>query len=138
MEDMDDDFGYLYADVEAQASSVINGGRDFTRFYTEDDDSDTDSNKTNANPISENANGSSDSEDDLNIVLNDEDCEGKSFPVVEQLDAKNGDDEDGFAAIKDDEVKVFCFWIKMFLCFFLIVELGVKIVIGKSLICLIL
>lgn len=125
MEDIGDDFGDLYTDVEAQAGSAINGGRDFTRLYTEpgeQDDEDSDSNRPNPNPSSEdgfddlieesneNDNGS-DSEDDLNIVLNDEGCEGKTFPIMDQVvDVKNEEDKDGFPAIKEEEkVKVICF-----------------------------
>ncbi|XVF28208.1 hypothetical protein REPUB_Repub15cG0009500 [Reevesia pubescens] len=87
MDSMDDDFGDLYADVEVQASSLyiepedsnspINGSKG-----TEDDE------KFVPDSIMED----SDSEDDLNIVLNDDDCE--KFPVTGARSHGGGFEED--------------------------------------------
>ncbi|TYG99591.1 hypothetical protein ES288_A10G206900v1 [Gossypium darwinii] len=69
MESMDDDFGDLYADVEVQASSAVgepqenNPGNGFKSTEVH--------NKFIAGSVTED----SDSEDDLNIVLNDDDCD---------------------------------------------------------------
>ncbi|XP_028751744.1 FIP1[V]-like protein isoform X2 [Neltuma alba] len=113
MEDFDDDFGELYADVEVHGTSAADDVPDFARLYIEpeeDDGSDdtrsqdaklredfvSDAMKVDAEcgesthsggQVSESnddkeANDDyigSDSEDDLNILLNDEDC--PRFPV---------------------------------------------------------
>ncbi|KAG4180555.1 hypothetical protein ERO13_A10G172100v2 [Gossypium hirsutum] len=69
MESMDHDFGDLYADVEVQASSAVgepqenNPGNGFKSTEVH--------NKFIAGSVTED----SDSEDDLNIVLNDDDCD---------------------------------------------------------------
>ncbi|PON64960.1 Pre-mRNA polyadenylation factor Fip [Parasponia andersonii] len=134
MECFEDDFGDLYADVEVQASSAINGVQDFARFYAEPEEGNNDNNdnsnnynnKMNAMLGSEDGFDSgpnkpdsfgkeeaivdtdgSDSEDDLNIVLNDEDCNSKKFPVASREsaksdeDCKNEEDEDGLVASKE-------------------------------------
>ncbi|CAL8991134.1 unnamed protein product [Prunus brigantina] len=134
MEDFDDDFGELYAGVEMQANSAINGIPNFAHLYTEPEedinDDDDDHKAKNARPGSEEqfvsdskkpdsvcqelgeqvsgleANedySGSDSEDDLKIVLNDEDCEGQMFPVAGRGSMKNDEDEDddGFVATKE-------------------------------------
>lgn len=131
MEEMDDDFGDLYADVEAQVSSVISDIPGFTKLYTEEEDNTTqnlnpkeefvsDSNKvesivaelnksvddastqksSGSEAVAEEKDGmavdnGSDSEDDFNIVLNDEDC--PAFPTSARNGAivgvGNGEDE---------------------------------------------
>ncbi|KAG4180545.1 hypothetical protein ERO13_A10G171700v2 [Gossypium hirsutum] len=69
MKSIDDDFGDLYADVEVQASSAVgepqenNPGNGFKSTEVH--------NKFIAGSVTED----SDSEDDLNIVLNDDDCD---------------------------------------------------------------
>ena len=124
MEDFEDDFGYVYADVEVQASSAINGVQNFAPFYTEtgeDINGGNDTKKMNVKLCSEDGpskpnslgnleaiDGSdgSDSEDDLNIVLNDEDCNTNKFPVVSRGNMKSDEDEDedGVLALKDFKV----------------------------------
>ncbi|KAI9123168.1 hypothetical protein K1719_006057 [Acacia pycnantha] len=113
MEDFDDDFGELYADVEVHRISATDSVPDFAQLYIEpeEDDGSDNTKSQDAKPkedfvsdamkvdaecgestrsggeVSEyndekGANDDfigSDSEDDLNIVLNDEDC--PSFPV---------------------------------------------------------
>ncbi|XP_048428205.1 uncharacterized protein LOC125471609 isoform X4 [Pyrus x bretschneideri] len=125
MEDFDDDFGDLYAGVEAQANLAINGVADFALFYTEDV-SDDNGKAKNASPGSDSKKpdsvceelgekvsaleededfNESDSEDDLKIVLNDEDCEGKVFPNGGRGRVKNDEHEDegddGFPPTKE-------------------------------------
>ncbi|KAM1280981.1 hypothetical protein FF1_021818 [Malus domestica] len=123
MEDFDDDFGDLYAGVEAQANSAMNGAPDFAHFYTEPEedvsedngkakttspgtDSDCEELGEKVSALEENEDYSgSDSEDDLKIVLNDEDCEGKVFPNGGRWRVKNDEhedeDSDGFPATKE-------------------------------------
>lgn len=112
MEDFDDDFGELYADVEVHRTSATDGMPDFAYLYIEPEEDDGSGTKSeHANFKEESVSGAlkvdsessqssrsggedsefnggkevnddyigSDSEDDLNIVLNDEDCPG--FPV---------------------------------------------------------
>ncbi|KAB2625189.1 hypothetical protein D8674_016849 [Pyrus ussuriensis x Pyrus communis] len=114
MEDFDDDFGDLYAGVEAQANSAINGAPDFAHFYTEPEEDVIEDNgkaKTTS-PGTDSKKSDSDceelgekSEDDLKIVLNDEDCEGKVFPNGGRGRVKNDEHEDedgdGFPATKE-------------------------------------
>ena len=101
MENVGDDFGDLYADVEIQASSAINGAPDFVRFDEDDtekldglDFADGSSKSENEEPnVVDNG---SDSEDDFNIVLNDED--DQRFPGrsgVGVLGGSDGEDGDG-------------------------------------------
>lgn len=108
MEEFGDDFGDLYTDVEIQASSAINGIPGLANSYIEpmeEEEEEEDNNVTNEpNPnqglcsnsqifdevhdgsaqktmgseLNMDSGSDSDSEDDLNIVLNDEDC--KNFP----------------------------------------------------------
>lgn len=143
MGDLDDDFGDIYADVEAQANSAINAVSDFAQLHTEppeeeeeEDRNDNNDNAKKANTcsgegfvsdskkpnsiseeLSEKVSGSeategyseSDSEDDLNIVLNDEGCKGIPFPIsgggTMKTDDHEDEDEDAFVAMK--EYKVF-------------------------------
>lgn len=136
MGDLDDDFGDIYADVEAQANSAINGVSDFAQLHTEppeEEEVDRNDNNDNAkkantcsgegfvsdskkpNSISEELSdkvsgySESDSEDDLNIVLNDEGCKGIPFPIsgggTMKTDDHEDEDEDAFVAMK--EYKVF-------------------------------
>lgn len=112
MEDVGDDFGDLYADVEIPASSAINGAPNFVRFYENDthkaedfasgsgskelDIGDAGSSRKSENEESNVVDNGSDSEDDFNIVLNDED--GQRFPVrsgVGVLGGSDGEDGDG-------------------------------------------
>ncbi|KAF3456353.1 hypothetical protein FNV43_RR01003 [Rhamnella rubrinervis] len=108
MEDFEDDFGDLYADVEVQASSAFNRVSDFPRLGTkpEEDSNNGNSNAmdaslsskegfdsapNNPNSIGNDStlkvtcleankdNDESDSEDDLTIVLNDEECKSEKF-----------------------------------------------------------
>ncbi|XP_057959226.1 FIP1[III]-like protein [Malania oleifera] len=137
MEDIGDDFGDIYADVEAQAASAVNGVADFTRLYIEreDDDGNNDTNNNSSDsgndsvakracsaeglglknvkstrdePVwsdddgpSQNKKASSlevdgsDSEDDLNIVLNDEDCGMFSINGGASVRSGGSDEEDG-------------------------------------------
>ncbi|XWS53518.1 hypothetical protein CRYUN_Cryun10bG0008200 [Craigia yunnanensis] len=94
MDSMDDDFGDLYADVEVQASSAIGS------LYIEPDDSNSPSNCSKSTDedekfVSDSVMEDSDSEDDLNIVLNDDDC--KKFSVTGARSHGGGyeEDEDG-------------------------------------------
>ncbi|XP_059646454.1 FIP1[III]-like protein [Cornus florida] len=122
MEGVDDDFGDIYAEVEVQASTAINGFPNRTQSYTEQYDintkcSESDVNKDDSigddsnqfgdetNEISSvEANGEeqeeivdngSDSEDDLNIVLND-DANGVAYPIGRSANLRSGgfDDEE--------------------------------------------
>ncbi|XP_022721866.1 FIP1[III]-like protein isoform X2 [Durio zibethinus] len=73
MESIDDDFGDLYADVEVQASSAIG-----TLYIEPEDNSPRNGSKsTEADEkfLHDSVMEDSDSEDDLNIVLNDDDCD---------------------------------------------------------------
>lgn len=108
MEDVGDDFGDLYADVAIQASSAIIGAPDFVRLYGDDtnkaedfasdsgskelDSGDADSSRKSENEESNMMDFGSDSEDDFNIVLNDE--EGQRFPVRSAVGAVGGSDGD--------------------------------------------
>lgn len=107
-----DDFGDLYLDVVIQASSVINSLPNSSNLYTESEshqgNEGSDHNKVNQSEKEENlvseskelnkeklgvleeVGDGSDSEDDLNIVLNDEDCKG--FEVGR---ARNGNGNGG-------------------------------------------
>ena len=106
MEEFGDDFGDLYTDVEIQASSAINGIPGLANSYIEpmeeeeednnvtnkpnpnqglgsnsqifDEVHDGSAQKTMGSELNMDSGSDSDSEDDLNIVLNDEDC--KNFP----------------------------------------------------------
>ncbi|KAJ7955231.1 FIP1 [Quillaja saponaria] len=98
---MDDEFGELYADVEVQANSAINGTADFAEPKEDDvkktkkennaslkegfdnikksnsvcgDSEDSGSEGSEVSSRKEVGDVGSDSDDDLNIVLNDEDC----------------------------------------------------------------
>lgn len=75
---MDDDFGELYAGVEVQASSAVGG------LVTESGENNpgngSKSTEVDNKFIAGSVTRDSDSEDDLNIVLNDDDCE--KFPVT--------------------------------------------------------
>jgi pre-mRNA 3'-end-processing factor FIP1 len=107
-----DDCGDLYLDVVIQASSVINSLPNSSNLYTESEshqgNEGSDHNKVNQSEKEENlvseskelnkeklgvleeVGDGSDSEDDLNIVLNDEDCKG--FEVGR---ARNGNGNGG-------------------------------------------
>lgn len=93
MESMDDEFGDLYTDVEVQASSAIGA------LYIEPEDNSPINGCQSTDADEKFVPGSvmedSDSEDDLNIVLNDDDCE--KFPVtgVRSHVGGNEEDEDG-------------------------------------------
>lgn len=99
MEDLiDDDFGDIYADVEVQASSAINSISNFAKLYTEPQEEEEECN----NKVTTREVNRSPDEDDLNIVLNDEDCKG--FPVA----AERNDCCDGFEEEKDEDDDGFC------------------------------
>ena len=93
MESMDDDFGDLYADVEVQASSAIGA----LYIEPEDNNPSNGSKRTEADEkfVPDSVMEDSDSEDDLNIMLNDDDCE--KFPVTGARSHGGGyeEDEDG-------------------------------------------
>ncbi|KAK3002576.1 hypothetical protein RJ639_022071 [Escallonia herrerae] len=83
MEDIDDDFGDLYAGVEVQASSAINAVPEVSQFRQEKADFDEEGTRSGpkgpepdeTEPVQEEAlDENSDSEDDLNIVLNNDDA----------------------------------------------------------------
>lgn len=116
MEDIGDDFGDLYADVEIQASSAINAAPSSVRFYKNDtekvegfasalnskgiDSGDVSSSRKSENEeldvVPDVVDYGSDSEDDFNIVLNNEG--GQRFPVrsgIGVIGGSNGDGEDG-------------------------------------------
>lgn len=131
MDDLiDDDFGDLYADVELQAGSFINSASNFTNLCTEseiqehEDSSNNDTKQLKPSQEEENfasaskqltsiaenwgnleADGS-DSEDDLNIVLNDEDCKGFPVNTTRNVNGDGGcyeedDNDDGFVGVKN-------------------------------------
>ena len=100
----DDDFGDLYADVEFQASTTINGVSNLGRLYIQQDDNGTkcvdevipdDESKRETNG----GENGSDSEADLNIVLNDDDGGGSFFWCVDLRTMRSGgwldEEEDG-------------------------------------------
>ena len=119
MEDFEDDFGDLYADVEVQASSAFSRVSDFPQLCTKpvEDSNSGNINVVDASPSSKapnkansigndstlkvtcleanKGNDGSDSEDDLTIVLNDEDCKSEKFlvPVTGRGSMKNDKDD---------------------------------------------
>ncbi|GMP76340.1 hypothetical protein CsSME_00033062 [Camellia sinensis var. sinensis] len=116
MEDIDDDFGDLYADIEVQASKAVNDNSNFSRLYIEQDDNNTkciDSVSKNVDVLiqdddeakrasSVGVDNGSDSEDDLNIVLNDVDGDGDGsvYPVargvkgIDEVEVEEEEDEE--------------------------------------------
>lgn len=95
--DIDDDFGDLYADVEVQASSAIHNVAATSQLSTEKTDID---NKEEV--IVDNG---SDSEDDLNILLNSDD-EGIPFPVTcGGFEDDDVDDEEENVGLEDKNKK---------------------------------
>lgn len=107
----DDEFGDLYADVEVQASSAINGVPGHPQLCTENVDIDIvkETNGSNLNRIDfkngENLDNGSDSEDDFNIVLNEDD-DGFEFPVTRGVSLRNGlvEDEDREGGEEEREI----------------------------------
>lgn len=105
MEDIDDDFGDLYADVEFQASTTINGissNDDFETEFVNSDSKEVDEAKRASSEcvreVGADVDGS-DSEDELNIVLNDDNDGGGGGPGVSvsrgvSLGSGGGFDED--------------------------------------------
>ncbi|XVF62448.1 hypothetical protein PTKIN_Ptkin09bG0008700 [Pterospermum kingtungense] len=95
---MDDEFGDLYADVEVQASSAIGS----LYIEPEDNSPSNGSQSTEADEkfVPDSVMEDSDSEDDLNIVLNDDDCD--KFPVTgaRSLGGAYEEDEDGDFGMK--------------------------------------
>ncbi|KAM5568766.1 hypothetical protein ABKV19_016340 [Rosa sericea] len=128
MADLDDDFGDIYTDVEAQAASAVS---DFAQFYTEPEEDRNGSNNIAKNgdtcsgegfvsdskkpkeELGGQVSGSesdedysdSESEDDLNIVLNDGGCKVIPFPVSgggsKRVDDYEDEDDDGLVPMKD-------------------------------------
>ncbi|OMO58454.1 Pre-mRNA polyadenylation factor Fip1 [Corchorus olitorius] len=99
MATMDDDFGELYVDVEIQASSALG-----VLCNEKEDDHPIDGAKsTSADEkfVIDSVSEDSDSDDDLNIVLNDDDCE--KFPVsgAKSHAGGNEEDENGDFGVKD-------------------------------------
>lgn len=122
MEDLEDDFGDLYANVEVQGSSDFNCVPDCARLCPKPEE-DSDGGNSNASasppgskqgfdsaPNKPSSSGSdstlkvscleenegSDSEDDLNIVLNDEDCQqSDKFLVSAKARGSIKNDKDG-------------------------------------------
>uniref|UniRef100_A0A2P2JBB2 Uncharacterized protein MANES_03G204700 n=1 Tax=Rhizophora mucronata TaxID=61149 RepID=A0A2P2JBB2_RHIMU len=123
MDDLiDDDFGDLYADVEVQATSAINSVENFVKHSQADGDVGNNIKQPkDESPVLESelldsiqeklgdysdADGS-DSEDDLNIVLNDEDCQ--RFSVSVRRNGLVGGYEDGEEkAMAEEEEKDTC------------------------------
>lgn len=86
MDATDDDFGDLYADVEVAASSAINGVLEPSNLSAKDEkDEIFKSPECLDDEFEENV---SDSEDDFDIVLNDDDCDGLEISRM-----RNGDEE---------------------------------------------
>lgn len=96
MEDIDDDFGDLYADIEVQPSSAINAVSDFSQLYQKqqqsqqqqhcnevgvnerrENDSETNNNGDNEVGL-ESGSDSDDDDDDFDVVVNDEDIAAKN------------------------------------------------------------
>ncbi|RZC89060.1 hypothetical protein C5167_030752 [Papaver somniferum] len=105
MEDIDDDFGDLYADVEVQVSSVIkqvSNSNNHSLYIKEQANNDEEMEDMETDKDLEVMdNGSDDSEDELHILLNEEDC--RKYPVVNDSnvrdlgmgsDGEGGDDND--------------------------------------------
>lgn len=111
----DDDFGDLYTDVEAQASSAIDGVPVSAPFRNDSVIVDVIGRNEKPSSDEENEFGDccgSESEDDLNIVLNDEDCKSNSAPVIGDEDREDkNEDLDGFIVTNDDKV----LWLRNFL-----------------------
>lgn len=85
MDSTDDDFGDLYADVEVAASSAINGGLEPSNSPIKDEkDEILKSPRCSDDEFEENG---SDSEDDFDIVLNDDDYNGLEISRL-----RNGDE----------------------------------------------
>ncbi|KAK0608355.1 hypothetical protein LWI29_029502 [Acer saccharum] len=115
MDSIDDDFGELYADVEVQVKTITNNVPEFTKFYTElepepepeDNDNSNENTNSQKTPSLEGDDGS-DSEDELKIVLNDEDC--KRFPVTGGGGGGSGggfnEDDDGFDQVVGDGLEL--------------------------------
>ncbi|XAR56996.1 hypothetical protein NMG60_11024991 [Bertholletia excelsa] len=111
MEDIDDDFGDLYADVELQATTAINGVLNSNGLFVEQDNNDANCVKLSADNVDEliqeneaeraastaeidaerelGADNESDSEDDLNIVLND-DGDGSALAGARGVNWRSG------------------------------------------------
>lgn len=86
MDSSDDDFGDLYADVEVAASSAINGVLEPSNSPAKDEkDEIFKSPRCSDDEFEENV---SDSEDDFDIVLNDDDFDGLEISRM-----RNGDEE---------------------------------------------
>ncbi|CAK7326347.1 unnamed protein product [Dovyalis caffra] len=125
MDDLiDDDFGDLYADVEIQASSVFNSLPNFSNLCTESEpqqgNEDSNHNKVNQSEkeeklvseskelngeklrVWEEVDDGSDSEDDLNIVLNDVGCKGLEVGK-EKKGHGNGGGGGGFGTDEGEE-----------------------------------
>ncbi|KAL8105478.1 uncharacterized protein LOC141677520 isoform X2 [Apium graveolens] len=98
MDSTDDDFGDLYADVEVAASSAINGGLEPSNSPVKDEkDEIFKSPRCSDDEFEENV---SDSEDDFDIVLNDDD-----FDALEISRLRNGDEEANEGKELVEEVK---------------------------------
>lgn len=98
METTDDDFGDLYADVEVAASSAINGVLEPSNSPAKDENDEIfKSPICSDDEFEENA---SDSEDDFDIVLNDD-----VFDGLEIAKMRNGDDEGNDGKEVIEEVK---------------------------------
>lgn len=99
MEDIDDDFGELYADLEIQASSPINNVPSISKLCIEKTDINKESIDSGLNNLDSNGDkeervdSGSDSEDDLNILLND-DGDSPGFAVSCGVNLRSGGYED--------------------------------------------
>ncbi|KAK6930280.1 Pre-mRNA polyadenylation factor Fip1 domain [Dillenia turbinata] len=109
MEGVDDDFGDLYADIDVK---TINDIPDFKQLYLKNSDLQTTASIEESNPsliandaencIDLDSENESDSEDDLNIVLNDDDCPNLVTASVRNGGGVVGDEvEDGGGFEKD-------------------------------------
>ncbi|KAI3987520.1 hypothetical protein MKX01_003206, partial [Papaver californicum] len=105
MEDIDDDFGDLYADVEVQVSSVIkqvSNSNNHSLYIKEQDNNDEEMEDSKQLDMETDKdlevmdNGSGDSEDELRILLNEEDY--RKYPVVNDSNVRDlgmGSDGEG-------------------------------------------
>jgi len=109
MEDVNDDFGELYADVEFQASSAINGVPDISQLCVRQQQQEEQ--QPLSNELSNDSSDALDSADDGSGLGNDERREkdldrgndGESEVVVES--GSDSDDEDDFdVVVNDDDV----------------------------------
>ncbi|KAK1380358.1 hypothetical protein POM88_027102 [Heracleum sosnowskyi] len=99
MDSTDDDFGDLYADVEVAASSAINGVLEASNSPAKDEkDEIFKSPRCSDDEFDENV---SDSEDDFDIVLNDDDCDGLDISRLRNVDEEANEGKEVGEEAKD-------------------------------------